>query len=157
MKSDAPYCIDSSALIAAWDERYPPDHFPKFWSFLDGALVAGNAFIHQSVIDELTKKSKDLATWLKERNSAIIEYEEEIQLKSKYILQKYPRLVMERKLAFAADPFVISISIIKGYIVVSEEGFGSKGKPKIPDVCLSEGQKCIKLLEMIRTESWIIG
>ena len=29
------YCIDTSCLIAAWDERYPPENFPKFWEYLD--------------------------------------------------------------------------------------------------------------------------
>ena len=30
------YIPDTSALIAAWEERYPPDIFPAVWEFLDG-------------------------------------------------------------------------------------------------------------------------
>ncbi len=35
------YCIDTSCLIAAWDERYPPENFPKFWEYLDKLIAAG--------------------------------------------------------------------------------------------------------------------
>ncbi len=158
MKKDVPYCMDSSALIAAWDERYPPDNFPKFWNLMDSALAGGRMFTPESVIDELMKKSKDLAAWLKERPAAVVPYEAEIQIEGKRLLATYKRLVMEKKNSFAADPFVIATARIKGYIVVTEEGFtGSMNRPNIPDVCRAENQDCMKLIEMIRTEAWIIG
>jgi Domain of unknown function (DUF4411) len=36
-----PYCIDTSSLIAAWEERYPIDHFPNFWKLFEGAIDDG--------------------------------------------------------------------------------------------------------------------
>ncbi len=150
------YCLDTSSLIAAWDERYPLEHFPRFWDHMDGALDAGRAIVHESVVDELMKRSTDLAKWLKRLPHSIVPFETDIQIKSREILSRHPRLVMAHKTAFAADPFVIATAALRGVKVVSEEGFGSAGKPKIPDVCQAEGPKCIRLLDLIRENSWVI-
>ena len=154
--SAAVYCADTSALIAAWDERYPPDHFPRLWDHMASALTAGDAWVHESVIDELMKRSTDLARWLKGYPDAIIPFEPSIQRRSREILTRYPRLVMAHKTAFAADPFVIATAIERGFTVVTEEGKGSPAKPKIPDVCHAEGRPCIRLLDMIRAKGWVV-
>jgi hypothetical protein len=147
--------MDSSALIAAWDERYPPTNFPKLWGLIDGALGNGRMFVSDNVMDELDKKSDDLCKWLKQRPHAIVPLEQAIQQEGRALLLKYPKLVMERKQAFAADPFVIATAKVMGHIVVTEEGNGSANKPKIPDVCRAEGLQCIKLIDVIRSEAWV--
>jgi hypothetical protein len=38
------YCIDTSSLIAAWQERYPIENFPRFWDKVD-ALIADERLI----------------------------------------------------------------------------------------------------------------
>lgn len=158
MVQDRPYCMDSSALIAAWDERYPPENFPRFWALMDAALVAGRVCVPEFVIDELMKKSKDLAAWLKDRPNAILSADVAVQRQAKALLGRYPRLVAEKKQAFAADPFVIATAAVHGHIVVTEEGFtGNMNRPNIPDVCRAEGQTCIKVIELIRTEAWVTG
>jgi hypothetical protein len=58
------YCIDTSCLIAAWEERYPIDHFPNFWNLLDQAIQADKIVAPLAVHDETAKKSKDLHAWL---------------------------------------------------------------------------------------------
>ena len=47
----ATYCIDTSCLIAAWEERYPIDNFPNFWNLLDRAIQAGRIVAPQAVHD----------------------------------------------------------------------------------------------------------
>lgn len=150
------YCVDTSALIAAWDERYPPDHFPRLWDHLGHALTHGEVWVHESVIDELMKRSTDLAKWLKAYPGAIIPFEPSIQRKSSDLLKRYPRLVMEHKAAYAADTFVIATAIERGFTVVTEESQGTSSKPKIPYVCQAEGRPCLRLLDMIRAKAWII-
>ena len=151
------YCLDSSSIIAAWDERYPPEIFPPFWELLDAAISAGRVFVPEAVIDELEKKSKAAAKWFKDRDACIIPYEAEIQLQAKAILSAFPKLIMEQKYAFAADPFVIGTAIVHGLVVVTEEGMGNPNKPKIPMVCAANTIDCLKLLEFIRAEAWVVG
>jgi hypothetical protein len=35
------YCIDTSSLIAAWQERYPIENFPPFWAKVEALIDAG--------------------------------------------------------------------------------------------------------------------
>lgn len=151
------YAIDTSSIVAAWDERYPPENFPRFWDLLDVALTQGLVLVPEAVIDELDKKSKDAAVWLKQRQTAIVPYENDIQLQARAILAQHPRLVMLKKMAFAADPFVIGTAIVRGVAVVTEEGPGSPSRPHIPDVCRAKGVECLNLLAVIRAQAWIIG
>jgi hypothetical protein len=123
---------------------------------MDSALDDGTAVVHESVVDELMKRSTDLAKWIKRIPHAIVPFETNIQKKSREILLRHPRLVMTHKTAFAADPFVIATASIRGLKVVTEEGFGSSSKPKIPDVCAAEGPKCVRLLDLIKENGWIV-
>jgi hypothetical protein len=152
------YCIDTSCLIAAWDERYPPENFPKFWEYLDKLIGAGRVRAPEAVLDETSKRSKELHDWLKERPDLFIGYETDIQLEVKTILAKYPKLVAVKKTAFSADSFIIATAKVKGFVVVTEEGpTGKLQKPNIPDVCRDHGIDCINLIQLIRAEAWVIS
>ena len=39
------YCIDTSSLIAAWQERYPIENFPSFWVKLEDLIVTRGLFL----------------------------------------------------------------------------------------------------------------
>lgn len=151
------YCLDSSCIIAAWDERYPPENFPAFWAQMDKALTGGMAVVPEAVIDELDKKSKDAANWIKDRGNSIVGYEPDVQREAKAILATHPKLVMVKKVGFAADPFVIATAIVRGLAVVSEEGRGSPNKPHIPDVCQAKNVDCMRLIGVIKAQAWVIG
>ena len=49
------YIPDTSALIAAWEERYPPDIFPSVWEFLDG--LNGRLRICEEVREEIKQRT----------------------------------------------------------------------------------------------------
>lgn len=158
MKKVQPYCMDTSSLISAWDERYPPDLFPPLWKYFADALEHGRMLVPDLVMEELKKKSTDLHDWLKDFPDAIVPMEPEIQKEGRAILGKFPNLVKEHKAAFAADPFVIATAKVKGGLVVTEESLTSSlTKPKIPLVCQAWSVESLRLLEMIRAEAWIIG
>ncbi|KSV67256.1 hypothetical protein N182_34050 [Sinorhizobium sp. GL2] len=124
---------------------------------MDKALVSGLAVVPEAVMDELDKKSKDAHAWLKQRSEAIVGYETTIQQEAKLILAAHPKLVMVKKVSFAADPFVIATAAVRGLAVVSEEGPGSPAKPHIPDVCRQKNVECMRLIAMIRAQAWVIG
>jgi hypothetical protein len=152
------YCIDTSCLIAAWEERYPIDNFPNFWNLLDQAIQADKIVAPLAVHDETAKKSKDLHAWLADRNEMFLDLDEETQREVKAILAKHPRLVAEKKQRFAADPFIIATAKRLDLTIVTEERpTGNLNRPNIPDVCGDYGLAYINLLQLIRTEAWIIG
>ena len=152
------YCIDTSALIAAWAERYPIEHFPPFWDALAKLIEAGNMIAPKEVEIECGKKSDELAAWLKPFNRMFIEPDENIQLRVAALLTKFPRLVAERKNRTSADPFVIGLAIERGAIIITEEKpTRSSARPNIPDVIADEAFAAshIDLLALIRAEKWI--
>ena len=65
------YCVDTSSLIAAWQERYPIENFPKFWDRMDGLTREDRLISPVEVFHEIKKRSDELHAWLKDRKDAI--------------------------------------------------------------------------------------
>lgn len=157
MTRKALYCIDTSALIAAWDERYPIDVFPQLWAGIATLIAEGRLICPEEVAHELDKRSKDLAAWMVAAGPIVVATDQEIVNHVARVLASHERLVAERKRGSSADPFVISLAKLRGAVVVTEEGQGTEAKPKIPTVCTAYRVECISLLEFIRAESWMMG
>lgn len=152
------YCIDTSCLIGAWEERYPLENFPKFWTFFEKLIDDGRVCAPSPVLDETGKKSKELHKWLADHDGLFIDLDEPIQREAKAILAQHPRLVMAKKERFAADPFVIATARVRGLIVLTEEGpTGKLQRPNIPDVCNAFGLEYMNLIRLIRAEAWVIS
>ena len=143
--------MDTSAWIDGWHRDYPPDVFPSIWDFLDGAILLGTIISTEEVYKETQVKDDDLHNWLKKRKWQFIPISEEIQSIARDLLFEFPGLVDFRRKRSQADPFVIATAIHMGGVVVTGEIASKKPKkPKIPDVCIAKGIRCIKFLDMLR-------
>ena len=154
------YCIDTSALIAAWSERYPIEHFPRFWDAFDALLSNGQIFAPQEVLTECSKKSDGLTAWLKENSLMFIDLDQPMQVRTAAVLSKFPRLVGERKARTSADAFVIALALERKLSIVTEERpTGNANRPNIPDVIADADFACprLDLLGLIKAEKWILG
>ena len=137
--SDNLYFLDTSALVAAWEERYPIELFPQVWNFI-GAL--GNRFrVCQEVRIEVDRHTDGLLTWL---DNSLVEshlslstlgedISAEVQRRLSRIANGWPHWRAVRT-GSAADPWVIAYANALGGIVVSEEQRGGHDI-RIPDVC----------------------
>lgn len=155
----AVYCVDTSALIAAWQERYPPENFPRVWERFDDLIAAGRLVAPTEVLRETSKRSDELHGWLKQRGTMFRELADSIQIEAANVLAVYPRLVGERKLRTSADPFVIALARVESLqIVTDEKPTGNPNRPNIPDVCVGMGMpQTINLLQLIQAEGWVVG
>lgn len=151
------FCIDTSSLVAAWSERYPPKHFPDLWQKLAEIIEEGRLFAPDEVRTELHKRPKDTAEWLDQFEGFFVPTDEALLVSVSSILRSHPRLVMERKQASAADPFVIGLALSSKAVVVTEEGVGSPGRPKIQLVCQHYKVECCNVLGLIQSQNWIFG
>jgi hypothetical protein len=152
------YCIDTSALIAAWQERYPLENFPRVWERFDGLIAEERLVAPVEVLRETAKRSDELHAWLKERDQMFCELEGPIQIEAAQVLACYPRLVGERKLRTSADPFVIALARVNGLqIVTDEKPTGTLKRPNIPDVCTDLGVTTMDVLQLIKAEKWVVG
>ena len=153
------YCIDTSALIKAWQVDYPIENFPGFWNRMDGLIDAGRLVAPEEVLREMTKRSDELHAWLNARKQMFRELIDAVQIEASAVLANYPRLVGERKLRTSADPFVIALARVEGLqIVTDEKPTRSLMRPNIPDVCSDLGMApCWPIVGIIKAENWILG
>lgn len=145
------YCIDSSSLIRAWSEAYPPNLLPAVWKCLDRLLRSGLLMVPREVIEEIKRLDGDLFKWLKDRPEAVEEPDRDIQDACKAVLSQAPQILAKNSRRNEADPWVISTAMAKGGHVVSEEVAKGRGN-KIPEVCDQVGVPCVNLLRLITLE-----
>lgn len=150
------YCIDTSALIAAWYERYKPNRFPRLWEEIDQLIETGRLVSSIMVLDECSKRSPELHAWLKDRMGMFLAPDETIQQRVNHIVNTYRGLVSQGKEKFAADPFLIATAEVHGYTVVTEET-GPGSLAKIPGVCNDLSVPNMNLMELFDAEDWTLG
>ena len=150
------YCIDTSALIAAWYERYKPNRFPKLWEQIDQLIADGRLVSSIMVLDECSRKSPELHAWLKEREAMFLFPDQAIQKRVDHIVNTYKGLVSQGKQRFAADPFLIATAEVHGYTVITEET-GPTSLGKIPGVCNALNVRSMNLMELFDAEDWTLG
>jgi len=156
MTSDRPpYSLDSSSLVFAWTDAYPPEHFATFWDRLDRLAAAGRALVTDEVFQEMSKKEDGLYQWLRARPHMIVPHTEDIQQCVSEILGTHPLLIKATGTnRSGADPFVIALARCRTAQVISQERFGSDQRPKIPDVCRAYSVPCERLKQLITLEGW---
>ncbi len=149
------YSVDTSSLIAAWDERYPRDVFPTFWSRFSALVDEGRAACIDEVREELKKKNDELLAWTKSNGNIFLPLSEDVQRETSAILADpvFCRLTDSVKGRSKADPFVIAFAKVHGATVITEEKAAPR-RIKIPDVCRALDIPCAGLVELIRSEMW---
>lgn len=151
------FSFDTSSFIHAWNRAYRPKSFPSFWQHLEEAIRAGVVVASAEVLSELSRKDDGVYEWCKQlADDLAIDLDDEQQLHMQHIMGTYPRLVDTVKGKSGGDPFVIALAKVRQgqIIVVSEEDFGKKDSPRIPDVCRAEAIKCFKLVDFIEDRGW---
>ena len=150
------YSIDTSALIQASSRAYPIDVFPSWWTEFDQLINKGIVICIEEIYEEVKKKDDILFNWVKQRKSQFFHpLETQIQIAATKILAKFPTLIDSSKNRSGADPFVISLALVKNLTVVTEEkNEGNQKRPRIPYVCNYYQVNCISLVEMMREIAW---
>lgn len=154
------YIIDASSLIEMKD-KYPEDIFPTLWKKMDELYTKGRLIVPLEVKKEI--KDDELKRWTKGKKRMFISPDKSQSDKVKEILRNFPFLAKPQKPGPNADPWLISLAIVKNneeqtklftnkYIVVTEE---SKTKQnRIPAVAQHYDIECINLMELFRKEGW---
>jgi hypothetical protein len=153
------YCFDTSAFIHAAVRAYPLKNIVSFWRKVDDLIDDNRLYCPVAVIKEIEKKDDELCNWIKPRAAKIaIEADARIQssvvkIMSDPIMSKLVDIERDRS---GADPFVLATAQALGYVVVTQEDYGKANKPKIPNIADMLKLKCVKLVDVIVAENWII-
>lgn len=150
------YCIDTSSILHAWVEAYPPDNFPKLWQKVDSFISQGKLISSDEVLRELRKKHDSAYQWAKNHTNFFVPIDDPIQKLVSDIMSQHPRLVDTRKGRKEADPFVIAVAKLNKCTVVTNEILTTNlRKPNIPDVCNAMTVQCVNILQLIQAEGWV--
>ena len=153
------YSIDTSALIAAFHERYPIENFPSLWREIEALIKNGRLKMSQIVFEEAMRDT-EIKQWCDENQlkpDFQMPIDESVQEKVSEVLSEFPRLVDNRTGKSGADPWVVALALTdENYIVLTEENpTYSRNRPKIPDACTHFHVECIKIVDLIKRENWI--
>ena len=151
------YLPDTSALIAAWEERYPQDIFPLVWQFIDG--LNGSLRVCEEVRTEVKRHAPELLTWLDDSSvDSNLSLASLNNVESRRVEQRMSRIAngwtawRAVRSGDHADPWVIAYALALDGVVVSEEQprTGRRADVKIPDVCNELGARHMNLLDLFR-------
>jgi hypothetical protein len=151
------YSVDTSAILNAWRQHYPPDLFQPLWQKVGDLVEGGKLIATEEVFVELGKKDDEVYSWARQHRYMFVPLDEEIQRAVSAILRSHPRLLDNRNNRSGADPFVIALARIAGCTVVTyETPSNSSSRPRIPDVCSAMNIRWINVLQMLREQGWRI-
>lgn len=154
------YSVDTSALIDGLERFYPRRNFPQLWDRIDVLIDEGRMHISEEAWAEATAVDAPVREWCEEedagRDRSVYQTTAQVAAIAGQIGAQFPHWVTQGR-KNGADPFVIAVAEVEACVVISGEVNGGPGKPKIPYVC---GQRQVshgRLVDLIRTEDWIIG
>ncbi len=130
------YVIDACSLInAAHRYNLNKKAFAHIWENVEEKIEKGELILSSEILVEL--KDKDLAKWASEHKEAFLPLTQDIQMKTRDILKKYPAIIKMRSSKNSnGDPFLIATAAVHNGIVVTDEGTKANG---IPSVCQGLG------------------
>lgn len=152
-----PYCIDTSALIDAYRDYYPPDVFHGLWENVDDLIRNGDLISPEEVLNELSIGDDDVFAWADSRPQLFVPLSEPIQIATAEVLAVYAEWIPQDRSRNVADAFVVALARVRNCPVVSGEKWGNSPNParvRIPNVCEGLGMRHMTFLEMIRDLGW---
>ena len=90
------YCLDTSALLDAWNRSYPPDVFPQLWQAIEEGVAAGRFVAAEEVRVEIAKKDDTLLKWAKKQRGLFVDLDAAQQAAVAEILDAFPKLIENR-------------------------------------------------------------
>ncbi|MGH3940020.1 MAG: DUF4411 family protein, partial [Pseudonocardiaceae bacterium] len=142
--TDLLYSFDTSVLINGRRDLLPPELFPTLWTSIENMITAGAVRSVDVVRDELGRKDDATKAWAANQCDLFLPLDEDIQVATKDVLARHPKLVGKGGQRNLADSFVIGLARARGGIVVTQERrTNNLEKPKIPDVCAAMGVRCV--------------
>lgn len=152
------YSFDTSALIDGIERFYPIANFPALWQKVDELINEGRLRVSEEAWNEAISVAAPLQTWCNGAGRVRCVYRTDASVASLagVIVAQYPNWTKQGT-KNNADPFVIAVAELNGFMVISGEVGGGPSKPKIPYVC---GQRSVthgRFVDMVRKEGWVFN
>jgi uncharacterized protein DUF4411 len=147
------FSIDTSALIGAHYELYPPRTFPGLWRQIEALIASAELVATEEVLHELERQDDELLAWVRNQAGFFVPMDPQIEAAVRRVVA-VTNFVRGTSTDNFADPFVIALAIARNATVVSRENPGGPSKPKIPYVCRILGVDHQTLEEFVNGQGW---
>ena len=119
------YSLDTSALFAAYNGRYPIENFPPFWRKIE-ELIKNHRLKMVEIAFEEAIKDKGVKEWCDQNQLEpylLWTTDNAMQTKVSEILLIFPNLLDDRSGKSGTDPWVVALAMIpRNCMVLTEEG-----------------------------------
>jgi len=152
------YCLDTSGLIDGIERFYPIANFPALWDRIDDLIDRGRLRVSEEAWNEAISTDAPLKDWCTTsgRQKCVYPTDAAVAGLAGAIAQQFPKWVSQGT-KNTADPFVVAVAELNGFIAVSGEVNGGPGRPKIPYVCSQRSVSHIRFADIITAEGWVFG
>lgn len=148
------YSIDSSSLIHC-RHTYPIDVFPSLWQALDDLLTRNVLFAQEEVWNEVHRGTDPLTAWAASRKTGLCVPADAGQIAvMQRIAAAFPQANYTATTEHRADPWVVSLAVMRSLSVVSEERGTAQTFPRVPQMCAAFGVTHMHILDVMRAEGW---
>lgn len=140
------YVIDTSCLTHI--DRQPNAN--AIWDTVIRLIEAGRLKTVQEVMGELKNVDATSHARLKDyRGQFVLGMSIELFVEAGRISHTYTRMSRPYHRNDSADPWLVAVAKLEGYVVVTDE---LPSKQRIPVVCGREGVECMNLVQFIESE-----
>lgn len=152
------YSFDTSALIDGIERFYPIANFPALWDRIDSLIDEGRLRVSEEAWNESLAADMPLKQWCTapdaHRERCVYPTDATVASIAGTIARQYPKWAAQGK-KNSADPFVIAVGEVNGYVVVSGEINGGPSNPKIPYVCGQRNVRHGRFVDVVVLEGWV--
>jgi hypothetical protein len=148
------YLIDTSA----WLDIDARADVTIVWHLIYALISCSRTFATRSVLNEL-RENAIFKRHLKQHERALLTGDRddpEYLLHVGRVTLAHPAMSKARGEKTPADPFVVALAELEGYVVVCDESRVTRRNRKIPSACKQRGIKCMTLDELVATERPIL-
>ncbi|HXC30885.1 MAG TPA: DUF4411 family protein [Verrucomicrobiae bacterium] len=143
------YLVDTSSWLNI-DERRDRE---EVWRLVVNLIEKGRLFTCAQVLDELRDnpiylirlKRHERALLAGDRRTNDVEYLQHVGK----VTYEHPAMSRATGRKTPADPFLVALAELEGYVIVADETRRKRPNRKIPGVCQARGVRCITLSEFV--------
>jgi hypothetical protein len=157
------FLLDANTFIEAKNGPYPFDICPAFWSFVEKENEAGRAFSIKPIGTELCAGNDQLAKWAANRKGLFVPLDPPAHEAAKDIMQYVQSNgflpAAKAKFLSGADPFLIAYAKAHSHTIVTHEvrdRSGNWNKVKIPNVAHEFDVPCVRVIDWLRTNGFVM-
>lgn len=149
------YCLDTNFFIYL-KRYYFPEVFVTLKKNLENLAKEERIIMSKFVLDELERQADEISKWVKTNFPRVEDIDNDQEKILHAIIQQNKKWAEGEKTP--ADPFIIALAEVKGFVVVTHEkrfSFNEGANNRIPAVCEYRKVTCLHTKEFFKQEGWL--